>query len=734
MADFSAIKNMVKAAEQHADNQSADRIRATEYYRGEMKDVPSDKGRSRMATRDVRAHIKKVLPSIVRTLLNSDELVEFMPVGPGDEEYAQQASDFVNYIVLPETDGRTAIYDAIHDALLLRNGILKWWREEKQTVKISKHSGLPDDAFAMLAADDSVEVLEHTARQETVSDATGQEMPITVHDAKIRRTAVERCTKLAAVPRERFLIHPDAIDIGDSILTGEKCELTRSDLIAMGYDAKLINDLPMAGEDEYEESVRRDLVHSDDEATRANEPVDYYDMYVRIDMDGDGIAELRHMCFAGGLNEKNLLVDDECDAVQFADLCIMRNPHQWEGTSLADDLMDLQQAKTVLLRQTVDNLYWQNNPQPIMQRGAVLNPDAVFNPEFGKPIELGTGYAARDAISFNQVPFVAAQSFGMLEYLDGEATDRTGVTDASAGMAPDALQNMTAKASAMIEQQGIGQTELMVRTLADGLRRVFRGLLRLTVQHQDVPRTVRLRDEWVTFDPRQWNADMDCTVNTGLGAGTRERDMAMMQAVMGIQQQIIGAFGPDNPFVKPDNLSNTLKKLVEAAGLKTASLYFTEPDPQEVQQRLEALRNAPNPEQMKMQGQMQLEQAKMQAQMQMEQAKMQIEAEAKKLEIAASRDKEAAQMQADLQVEQARAEAKSRETAEALQADALKEAQRLAFEREKLAAEQQMKREEWAVQVQLAAIKAHQEVGATAGAPALMQLSQALRGAPDAPR
>jgi hypothetical protein len=210
--------------------------------------------------------------------------------------------------------------------------------------------------------------------------------------------------------------------------------------------------------------------------------------------------------------------------------------------------------------------------------------------------------------------------------------------------------------------------------------------------------------------------------------------MAMMQAVMGIQQQIIGAFGPDNPFVKPDNLSNTLKKLVESAGLKTASLYFTEPDPQEVQQRLEALRNAPNPEQMKMQGQMQLEQAKMQAQMQMEQAKMQIEAEAKKLEIAASRDKEAAQMQADLQVEQARAEAKSRETAEALQADALKEAQRLAFEREKLAAEQQMKREEWAVQVQLAAIKAHQEVGATAGAPALMQLSQALRGAPDAPR
>jgi hypothetical protein len=81
----------------------------------------------------------------------------------------------------------------------------------------------------------------------------------------------------------------------------------------------------------------------------------------------------------------------------------------------------------------------------------------------------------------------------------------------------------------MIEAQGIGQTELIVRTLAHGLKRVFKGLLKLTIQHQDKPRTIRLRNEWVTVDPRTWNADMDATVNTGLGAGTRERDMMMMQ-------------------------------------------------------------------------------------------------------------------------------------------------------------------------------------------------------------
>jgi hypothetical protein len=120
-----------------------------------------------------------------------------------------------------------------------------------------------------------------------------------------------------------------------------------------------------------------------------------------------------------------------------------------------------------------------------------------------------------------------------------EAIDRTGISDASSGMAPDALQNMTAKATALVEQAGIGQTELMVRTFAQGLRRVFKGLLGLTIKHQDRPRAVRLRGKWVTFDPRNWNAGMDATVNTGLGAGTRERDMLMIQMIQQLQEKLL---------------------------------------------------------------------------------------------------------------------------------------------------------------------------------------------------
>lgn len=683
MTSIKTVAAMIRDAEQHADDTAKDRTLADEYYRGVMSDLPADQHRSQAMSRDVRVHIKRALPSIMRTIFGSDDVVEFLPMGEGDEEAARQASDFINYVVFPETDGRKAVYDAIHDALLHRNGILRWWHDERRCASFSSHTGLSQQELDVLAGDDGAEVVEATERMEAIDapDGSGQ-IEIPVFDVKIKRIITKREYKISAVPRERFLIHSEATSIEDSLLTGERTPMRRSDLVAMGYDRDMVMSLQLSGDDDDEQDARRDNARDAQESDPANDEIDYFEVFVRVDMDGDGIAELRRMCFAGALTEDNLLVDEECDEIQFTDLTAMQQPHQWEGISLFDDLKDIQQVKTALRRQTLDNIYWQNNMQPIVQMGRVQNPDAVMNPQFGQPIVLKDGGSARDAIQWNPVPFVGAQSFAMMEYIDQEGQDRTGISDASAGLAPDALQNMTAKASAMIEQAGIGQVEMMVRTIAEGLRRFYRGLLRLVIRHQDKPRTVRLRKQWVQFDPRHWNAEMDATVNVGLGAGTRERDMQVMQFVMNLQEKLLAAFGPDNPYVKPDQLYNALAKTVESAGLKTPSLFFTEPDMQEVAQKMQAAQNQPNPEAERLKGEMQLKQADMQMKMQLEQAKMQ-----------ASQAKEKAQMEADLMVRQKEIEASSIAQREKLQSDAALQEQRLAFEREKLAADVQLQRE-----------------------------------------
>lgn len=701
------VGDLVKDAEAYRDEQSADRIRAMEYYDGTMTDTPSDDGRSKVVSRDVRGEIKKVLPSIVRIILGGDKIVEYQPVNENDDKSAQQATDYVNYLAFPESDGPDAVHDAIDDALRLRNGILKWWQDERIDIKVSMHSGLDDNSFAQLVSDDAVEVLEHTASPEQVEvmGPMGPVMqPVTMHDVKIRRQIKKSRAKVAAIPLENWLIHPDAINLVDSPILGEGYKVRRSDLVAMGYDRKMVDDLPIATShskegDEEETTRRRDVFNNEEQAAKALQEIDFYELLIRVDYDDDGIAELRRLVFAGGLKEDNLLENTEWDEINYADVVCERRPHQWEGNSVADDTMDIQRIKTVLLRQTLDNLYWQNNLQPVVQEGMVENPEAVTNPAFGLPIRVKSGTDVRTAISWSTVPMVADKSFAMLEYLDNEKHDRTGISDASGGMPHDALQNMTAKASAMIEQAGIGQTEMMVRTIANCLKPVFRGLLKLIIQHQDQPRTVRLRGKWEQFDPRTWNVEMDATVNTGLGAGTRERDMMMMQVVTMMQEKLLAAFGPmNNPYVKPEQLYNGIAKTVEASGLKSVDQYFSNPDPQELAALQQAAAQKPSPEQEKIQGQMQIEQVKGQVQIAL-----------KDKDIAKEASKEREQRDADLVIKQAELQKETQSREHEAMIEQMKSADQMMLEREKIASNERIKFAELAAKMELEREKMERE-------------------------
>lgn len=718
------VSSLVKDAKDYRDDRADDRIKAMAFFDGDadklQKYIPADDGRSRVVSRDVRSAVKKVLPSLYRTILGNDQIVEYQPVGEGDEASAEQATDYINYVALPECDGRQAIEDAINDAVRLRNGILKWWQEEITDVKVSLHTGLDEMAFAQLVADDDVEVVEHTERVETVEvpgdDVTPQQVAIPAHDVKIKRRVTTSKPRIAAIPLESWLIHPDAIRLEDSPILGEHTKERRSDLVKMGWDKDAIWLAPVAGSDsdqeEEEDARRRDIEQEDDAPQKALDEIDYYDLLVRVDKDGDGIAELRRMVFAGGINEKYLLEDTEWDEVNYADIVSERRPHQWEGNSIPDDVIEIQRVKTVLLRQTMDNLYWQNNLQPIGQEGAVTNPDSLLNPEFGKPIWTREGTDVRAAVGYNTVPMVADKSYAMLAYMDEEITDRTGISDASSGLAPDALQNMTAKASAMVEQAGIGQTEMMVRTIANSLKPVFRGLLKLIIQHQDKPRTVRLRDEWVTFDPRSWNASMDAVVNVGLGAGTRERDMLAMQQVIALQERILASMGPGvgMQYVSPDNLYNAMAKLIEASGLRSVNLYLSKPDPQAIQQAMQRQSQQPSPEEVKAQTTLAVEDKRTEREMMKLQAGVQAKREEYTIKAQADASKEQAQMDADLatKLQEIEAEAVARMEEAVLRAQTDREQQSVDLERE--AMKQQTEREWMSTQTMIAERKISADV------------------------
>jgi hypothetical protein len=148
---------------------SEDRADAMAYYLGDMsQDMPAADGRSKTVSMDVADTIEGLMPSLMDIFAGSDEVVRFEPVGPEDEEAAQQETDYVNHVFMQQNPGFLVLYSFIKDALLSKVGIVKVWWEEREEEQRETYYGLSDDQFAQLvqgvaASDGAMKIVEHTA-------------------------------------------------------------------------------------------------------------------------------------------------------------------------------------------------------------------------------------------------------------------------------------------------------------------------------------------------------------------------------------------------------------------------------------------------------------------------------------------------------------------------------------------------------------------------------------------
>jgi hypothetical protein len=136
------------------------------------------------------------------------------------------------------------------------------------------------------------------------------------------------------------------------------------------------------------------------------------------------------------------------------------------------------------------------------------------------------------------------------------------------------LQSTTKAAVAATVSASNQRLELQARILAEGMKKLFKGILYLMTTHQDKPRMVRLRNEWVQIDPRGFDATMDVTVNIGLGNGDNNERLAALNLIMQKQEQIMAQFGPMNQIASLPMYIRTLQKAIELSGYKDASSYF----------------------------------------------------------------------------------------------------------------------------------------------------------------
>jgi hypothetical protein len=564
---------------------SPTRAKGTEYYRGDLFGNEVE-GNSKVVAMEVRDTVSAMLPSLMRVFFNSENVIEFTPRGPEDVQAAQQATDYANYIFQNDNTGFLTTYAIFKDALVRKCGIAKFWWEDEERVRIEEYTGLDEPTLEMLMQEPEAEATIISSYPDpsvgemqltTVDPMTGQPMAMPapmLHDVQIKRITKDGRIRIMAVPPEELLLDRRARSFDDATIIAHRQMATVADLIAMGYDQDEIEENLMSNDlDSNDEYLARQPLSTtfgtNDAANPMMRRVLYVEAYARVDYDGDGIAELRKVCCmgAGYKMVRNL----PASYIPFADFPCDPEPHTspLEAMSIFDITRDLQEIKSEILRNTLDSLAQSIHPRTAVVEGQV-NIDDVLNNETGAIIRM----RAPGMVQPLTTPFVGQAAFPMMEYMDQIKEDRTGMSKAAMGLNADALQSSTKAAVNATISASQGRIELTARILAEGMKKLFKGILFLVTTHQDKARMVRMRNEWVQIDPRAWDAGMDANINIALGNGdTNERLQALMM-ILAKQEQILQQLGPTNPLVTPQQFSNTLRKIVELSGFKDSTSYF----------------------------------------------------------------------------------------------------------------------------------------------------------------
>ena len=629
-----------------------DRIKAQRYFDGEV-DIGEEEGRSSIVSTKVRDTIRNIKPSLMRVFLSNQNFVQFVPRNPQEVQQAETATQYV-HSEFTEKNGYRLINDAFHDALLKKAGVLKVYWDEYTDSETYTLTNLSEAEMMVVVNDPDVEVLEQGMETSMSMDEFGMQVETPVYSLRVAHYKKGGKLCVESVPPEEFFVSRSARSIDDAYCVGHRTEMRVSDLVAMGYDFETVSKLSgitdydsMAEAEDFE---RRgyDQVKEEDILDPSMKQISVTEAYMKMDVDGTGIAQLHRILMGGG--DYQLLDVTPVNEIPFAIFEVDPEPHAFFGRSVADLIIDDQDASTAILRGVLDNIAMTNNPRTMMVEGQV-NIDDLLNNEIGGVVRVKQAGAIQEL----SVPFVAGQTLGALQYYDSVIEQKTGVSRASMGLDPDALQNATATAAKLTVNAAAGQIEVIARNLAEGgMTRLFRLMLKVLVENSPDEQMMRIAgDQFAPIDPRSWNTDMGMSVNVGLGTGKDDERIQVLMQTLQTQMQIWQNYGPTNGLVGMTNIRNTLADILGMGGVRNADRYYQPMDQQKemmlIQQAQMMAQQKQDPNQMLAMAQVQAEQIRAQSKMQSDQLKAQLDAQ----KALAADDRERDKMDQDLIVKAA---------------------------------------------------------------------------------
>lgn len=566
------------------DSLVGEREEALEYYFQRLPKAPAIAGRSAARSNDVADMVEALLAQIMPTF-SGDTVATFEAQNEQDEQQAQLESDVVNYYIMERTNGYTTFYESIKDALLLKNGIVKIFVDQGEKVEITEYPPLDELQLAALQAQDMEAELiaEH-------------------HDGGTTVKAVKPYKRFCceAVAPEDFVISSDARgqDLNEVRFCSHQRVETQTSLLEMGIDPAVVLDCSTWNYDVQVDQLARNQADDEDEYNNyqdSTRPIRVWETYIRVDYDGDGIAELRKVL----TSDENVLMNEVVKWVPFASGTPFMNPHRWVGISLFDKLKDIADQKTTYLRQYSDNMVNHNNRRLAAQTGLLHDINDVVNSRPGGVIRTkGPG-----AIQEIPVSDIGPSCITALGYLDKQRTERAG---ASLDMQSEGLPTGNDTAHGVERQMSFKEmlAGMITKTLAETLVKQTYLLAHRTLKaFFPGEMAINARGQWQNTDPGQWQDREHVSIDVGLSQGERMRQSQALLGVMQMQNQMVQQ-GLGNILTDPSKMYNALTDYCRMAGLDNPAQYWINPASPQAQQAAQAA------------GQQQQQAAAMQAQQQ----------------------------------------------------------------------------------------------------------------------
>lgn len=563
-----------KAVEQQIERSSffddserqANQKAAIDSYLGRRRSA-SIPGRSGAVSQDV-ADMVESLTAEIMPAFHFDEVAVFGAHGAQDVDQANLESKICNQMLFDVNDGEVEIQAAIRDGLLLRNAILKCYLQETKDVSHERY--------------ENIDELELMQLQEGGPD---QEINITLiepgrpdhFNVNLTRTFTFRRLNIEAIDPTQFLIEREYTSINpqDAQVVGERRFETRSELVAQGFNRATVDKIAATSTDTRIGSLSRNRDESPanwDFTDKALERIEVFELYMRLDVDNDGVSERRRIIYAGQVSAGVILSNEPHSFVPYACGTPFLYPHRFQGLSLFDKLEELEKVKTKAMRQYIDNLESANFPELVVEDGAVAAGDYTTRRPSGV-IRADNVNAVREL----PVTDIGSSSLAFIRYMDQVRAERGGATlDLQSGQGQLASESAHGTERMFATKEKLA--ELICSTFSSTLvKQLFRLIHQNLREFFIGEQNFKVGDnQFVSTDTASWPVRNQIRVTVGLSAHERDRQRQVLGEHL-LQQEKLFAAGMDGVLMSKQTYFNTLVDWSKAGGMMSPRRMWIDP-------------------------------------------------------------------------------------------------------------------------------------------------------------